>query len=133
MKGFISRSAVAALVEALVWLTPSGSTWGAAATNTLVIDLPAALQLAGARSLDLTAREDELAPLTLVLTNSSLDAVLVQAFSTRPGLAQNSHLVGAAREARKGAVRLHRHTPPWVVRATDRHSPCVRKPLAGTT
>jgi outer membrane protein TolC len=52
----------------------------------------------------LATREDELAPLALVATNSSLGALLAQAFSTRPELAQSRYLIGAAREARKGAV-----------------------------
>ena len=55
-------------------------------------------------SVKLATSEDELAPLGLVATNSSLGALLAQAFSTRPELAQSRFLVGAAREARKGAV-----------------------------
>lgn len=60
------------------------------------------LHLEGA--VELAAREDELAPLSLVATNSALDMLVVQAFSTRPELAQSRFLTGAAREAKKGAV-----------------------------
>ena len=56
------------------------------------------------RGVGLAALEDELAPLPLVATNSTLDALVVQAFSTRPELAQSRFVAGAAREAKKGAV-----------------------------
>jgi outer membrane protein TolC len=55
-------------------------------------------------NVELTAREGELAPLSLVATNSSRRALLAQAFSARPELEQSRFLVGAAREARKGAA-----------------------------
>lgn len=55
-------------------------------------------------NVELVAREDELAPLTLIATNSALGSLIAQAFSTRPELAQSRSLVGAAREAKKGAV-----------------------------
>lgn len=53
---------------------------------------------------ELVARENELVPLALVATNAALDTLIVQAYSTRPELAQSRFLVDAARAARQGAV-----------------------------
>jgi outer membrane protein TolC len=52
---------------------------------------------------ELVARDDELLPLDLVATNAALDSLVVQAFATRPELAQGRFLVGAARDAKNGA------------------------------
>ena len=60
MKRLVFRSAVAALL-AVVCSVPAASTNGVAATNVLAIDLPAALQLAGARSLDIQIARQKLA------------------------------------------------------------------------
>ncbi len=53
---------------------------------------------------ELIAREAELVPLDLVATNAALNSLIVQAFSTRPELAQSHFFIEAARDARSGAV-----------------------------
>ena len=55
---FLSVAAASLMVAGSV---PAASTNGVAATNILVIDLPAALQLAGARSLDIQIAREKLA------------------------------------------------------------------------
>jgi outer membrane protein TolC len=52
---------------------------------------------------ELVAWDDELLPLDIVSTNASLDSLVAQAVSTRPELAQNRFLVGAAKDAKNGA------------------------------
>lgn len=61
MKGRAFRSLAGCTLLALLWCVPAGPSYGAAATNVLVIDLSAALQLAGARSLDLQVAREKLA------------------------------------------------------------------------
>ena len=52
---------------------------------------------------ELIARDGEMVPLDLVVTNAALDSLVAQAFSSRPELAQSRHLVEAARDAKNGA------------------------------
>jgi outer membrane protein TolC len=52
---------------------------------------------------ELVARDDELLPLDLVVTNATLNSLMTQAYSTRPELAQSRFSLKAARAARDGA------------------------------
>jgi outer membrane protein TolC len=70
-------------------------------------------RLAGARlaqtlrldsTVELTSKEDELTPLSLVSTNATLDLLVAQAVAARPELQQSKALVQAANDSRKGAV-----------------------------
>ena len=69
-------------------------------------------RLAGARlaqtlrldsAVELTAKEDELVPVSLIASNATLDALVAQAFAARPELPQSKALVQAANHARNGA------------------------------
>jgi outer membrane protein TolC len=53
---------------------------------------------------ELAARDAELAPLTLVKGDATLDALVGQAFGSRPELRQSGALTQAARETKDGAV-----------------------------
>jgi outer membrane protein TolC len=53
---------------------------------------------------ELLAKEDELTPLSLVSTNTTLNALVTQALAARPELQQSRAFVQAATDARKGAV-----------------------------
>jgi outer membrane protein TolC len=53
---------------------------------------------------ELLAKEDELTPLSLVSTNTTLNALVTQALAARPELQQSLAFVQAATEARQGAV-----------------------------
>jgi outer membrane protein TolC len=53
--------------------------------------------------LQLATKDEDLLPLTYINTNAVLTAMLAQAASARPELAQNRHLVSAARELKQGA------------------------------
>ncbi len=68
----------------------------------------AAARLSQILRLDLTVeligREADLAPLSLVETNATLDALVGQALGNRPELKQSRALIGAARESKDGAV-----------------------------
>ena len=55
-------------------------------------------------SVELAARDSDLAPLTLVATNALLGALVEQALVARPELKQNTALAAAARNERSGAV-----------------------------
>jgi len=70
-------------------------------------------RLAGARlaqtlrldsAVQLVAKEDELAPLSFLSTNATLDALVAQALAARPEVQQTKSLVQAASYARKGAL-----------------------------
>ena len=70
-------------------------------------------RLAGARlaqvlrldsTVELLAKGDELTPLSLVSTNTTLGALVTQAFAARPELQQSRAFVQAATDARNGAV-----------------------------
>jgi outer membrane protein TolC len=54
-------------------------------------------------TLELAAQDSELAPLTLLETNSALASLVGQALSSREELKQNQSLITAARDVRKGA------------------------------
>ena len=54
-------------------------------------------------AIDLAAQDADLVPLSLVDTNSTLEALVMQAFAGRPELKQNQAQLEAARQARKGA------------------------------
>lgn len=54
-------------------------------------------------SVELVAPNGELLPLDLIATNAALQSLMVQAFSTRPELAQSRFLVEAARDTKNGA------------------------------
>lgn len=53
---------------------------------------------------ELAARDTELAPLTLVKSDAKLDALVGQAYGSRPELRQSQALTQAARETKDGAV-----------------------------
>src|SRR5438067_1507647 len=65
-------------------------------TNSIFpIDLPTALQLAGAQNLDVRL---------VFETNAAVDSLVQRALSIRPDLKQSQALVEAARENKNGAV-----------------------------
>lgn len=53
---------------------------------------------------DLAPRDTELLPITLIETNTALDALVGQALRSRPELKQSQALLAAARTAKNGAV-----------------------------
>ena len=55
-------------------------------------------------TVELLAKEDELTPLSLVSTNTTLGALVTQAFAARPELQQSRAFVLAAADTRNGAV-----------------------------
>src|SRR5258706_2274909 len=55
-------------------------------------------------SLELTPRENELAALSLIETNVTLESLVAQAIASRPEIKQSRALVQAARDSRQGAV-----------------------------
>ena len=55
-------------------------------------------------AVELVARDTDLAPITLVETNATLDSLVQRAISLRPELKQSQALVAAARENKNGAV-----------------------------
>ena len=55
-------------------------------------------------SVELVPQDTDLVPLTLIETNTALDALVQQALRSRPELKQSQALVIAARDARNGAV-----------------------------
>ncbi len=58
---------------------------------------------------DLVPQEAELAPISLMETNASLDSLVAQALGARPELKQSSALSAAAKQSRRGA-----QYGPWV-------------------
>ncbi|MBI3875037.1 MAG: TolC family protein [Verrucomicrobia bacterium] len=56
-------------------------------------------------AVELTASDAELAPLTLVRTNASLDSLMAIALHSRPELKQGEAFALAAKKAREGAVK----------------------------
>jgi outer membrane protein TolC len=55
-------------------------------------------------AVELAANDADLAPLTLVSTNTPLDSLLRESFAARPELKQSQALVAAARESKNGTV-----------------------------
>jgi outer membrane protein TolC len=53
---------------------------------------------------ELVAQDDELAPLTLIETNTALSSVVEQTLASRPELKQSQSLVSAAKDAKNGAT-----------------------------
>ena len=53
---------------------------------------------------ELVAQDAELAPLTLIETNTALDSVVARTLASRPELKQSQSLVTAAKDARNGAT-----------------------------
>jgi outer membrane protein TolC len=55
-------------------------------------------------AVELVAQDDELAPLTLIATNTALSSVVVQSLASHPELKQSQSLVSAAKDAKNGAT-----------------------------
>jgi outer membrane protein TolC len=54
--------------------------------------------------IELEAQDSDLAPLSIIETNTALDSLVQQTFVTRPELRRNQSLVNAARESKNGTV-----------------------------
>jgi outer membrane protein TolC len=55
-------------------------------------------------AVELIAQNSDLAPLTLIETNTALDSLVQQTLAIRPELKQNASLVSASRDAKNGAA-----------------------------
>jgi outer membrane protein TolC len=55
-------------------------------------------------AVELVAQDDELAPMTLIATNTALSSVVVQSLASHPELKQSQSLVSAAKDAKNGAM-----------------------------
>ncbi len=60
-------------------------------------------------AVELVARDDDLAPLALIATNTALSSALAQTFASHPELKQSQSLVAAAKDAKNGAT-----VGPWI-------------------